>query len=66
MKPGDLIQRRHVCFKPSSIGVLLEEPTFPRYGNYPKRYKVLTENGIEEWEDERKVLIETVEQYLFE
>lgn len=60
MKAGDLIQRRLVFSRPCVIGILLDDPVFPRYGNYPKRYRVLTENGVEVWEDERKVLIETV------
>lgn len=60
MKPGDLIQRRRMMCKPRSFGLLLEGPLFPRYGNYPKRYLVITDNGVEEWVDDRKIIIEVV------
>ena len=60
MKPGDLIQRRRLTCKPRSFGLLLEGPLFPRYGNYPKRYRVITEKGLEEWVDDRKIIIEVV------
>jgi len=47
--------------RPKASGMLLEDPIFPRYGNYPKRYRVLTKNGVEEWVDEHKVVIEVVQ-----
>jgi hypothetical protein len=60
MKSGDLIQWRKLMSRPKAIGILLKEPILPRYGNYPKRYRVLTTNGAEEWVDEHKVIIEVV------
>lgn len=60
MKSGDLIQRRRVASRPKAFGVLLKDPIFPRYGNYPMRYEVLTHNGVEEWVDEWKVIVEVV------
>lgn len=51
MKPGDLIQIRTVTRKGRLhsiryIGVLLEPPQFPRYGNFPMRYTLLTRSGV--------------------
>ena len=60
MKAGDLIQWRKLLSRPKASGMLLEDPIFPRHGNYPKRYRVLTKNGVEEWVDEHKVIIEVV------
>lgn len=60
MKAGDLIQWRKLTSRPYNSGILLEDPIFPRFGNYPKRYRVLTKNGVEEWVDEHKVVIEVV------
>jgi hypothetical protein len=60
MKAGDLIQRRRLTGRPQAFGTLLEDPIFPRYGTYPMRYRVLTQNGVEEWVDEHKVIIEVV------
>jgi len=60
MKAGDLVQWRKLMSRPKAIGILLEEPILPRCGNYPKRYRVLTVNGTEEWMDEHKVIIEVV------
>lgn len=60
MKAGDLIQWRKLMSRPKASGMLLEDPIFPRYGNHPKRYRVLTKNGVEEWVDEHKVVIEIV------
>jgi len=60
MKAGDLIQRRKLLCTPKSFGVLLEDPIFPKYGNYPMRYRVLTSRGAEEWVDEHKIVIEIV------
>ncbi len=60
MKAGDLIQRRKLLCTPKSFGVLLEDPIFPKYGNYPMRYRVLTSQGVEEWVDEHKIAIEIV------
>ena len=61
MKAGDLIQWRKLMSRPKASGMLLEDPIFPRYGNYPKRYRVLTKNGVEEWVDNHKVVIEVVQ-----
>ena len=61
MKAGDLIQWRKLLSRPKASGMLLEDPIFPRYRNYPKRYRVLTKNGVEEWVDEHKVVIEVVQ-----
>ena len=60
MKAGDLIQWRKLMSRPYNSGILLEDPILPRYGNYPMRYRVLTKNGVEEWVDEHKVVIEVV------
>lgn len=60
MKAGDLIQWRKLMSRPKASGMLLEDPILPRYGIYPKRYRVLTKNGVEEWMDEYKVIIEVV------
>ncbi len=57
---GDLIQWRKLMSRPRAIGILLEDPIPPRYGNYPMRYKVLVKNGIEEWVDNHNVVIEPV------
>lgn len=61
MKAGDLIQWRKLMSRPKASGMLLEDPIFPWYGNYPMRYRVLTKNGVEEWVDEHKVIIEVVQ-----
>ncbi len=60
MKSGDLIQRRKLLCNPKSFGILLEDPIFPRFGNYPMRYRVLTHDGVEEWVDEIKIVIEVI------
>lgn len=60
MKSGDLIQRRKLLCNPKSFGILLEDPIFPRFGNYPMRYRVLTHGGVEEWVDEIKIVIEVI------
>jgi len=52
MQPGDLIQLRKLTRagitrgKPQVVGILLEPPKFPRWGNFPKIYTVLTPNGV--------------------
>ena len=63
MKPGDLLQVRRMGSKQFRVlGVLLEPPKFPRYGNYPMRYKVLLFSGtILEFTDEHKYIYEAVE-----
>lgn len=61
MVPGDLIQLRRVLSRPKKFGVLLEDPIFPNVGDYPKRYRVFTTNGVEEWIDEFKTIIEVVQ-----
>lgn len=60
MKAGDLIQWRKLMSRPKASGMLLEDPIFPRVGNYPMRYRVLTQNGVEEWVDELKIVFEVV------
>ena len=52
MKQGDLLQVRHRRSRDHSwgparfLGILLEPPQFPTYGNYPKKYTVLTRSGV--------------------
>lgn len=60
VKAGDLIQQRRLTSAPRSFGILLENPIFPSFGNYPMRYRVLTHDGVEEWVDEHKVIVEVV------
>lgn len=67
MRVGDLLQeirttRAGVRFRRSNlIGILLEEPTFPTYGNFPRRFKVLTPGGvIKELVEEHLTVIEAV------
>lgn len=60
MRKGDLIQHRKLLSRPKKFGVLLEDPILPRVGDYPKRYRVLTDNGVEEWVDEFKTIVEVV------
>lgn len=31
---------------PQVLGILMEPPKFPTYGNFPKNYTVLTPNGV--------------------
>ena len=62
MKPGDLLKKRRITSTSSTIlGILLDEPKFPRYGNYPKNYRILTPQGTVEiiW-DSINYLIEVV------
>lgn len=68
MKPGDLLKvtrtsRAGIRSRKSRIlGVLLEEPRFPTYGNFPKNYKVLTLQGtVEIVSDQHRSVIEVVE-----
>jgi len=67
MKPGDLLKItrttragiRSAKFK--IIGVLLEEPILPNYGNFPKKYKVISSEGIVEIiSDKHRFIIEVV------
>lgn len=60
MKAGDMVQHRRLMSQPKRVGLLLEDPIMPSVGDYPKRYRVLTQNGVEEWVDEFKYIIETV------
>lgn len=52
MQPGDLIQLRKINSTgrtmgvPQVLGILMEPPKFPTYGNFPKNYTVLTPNGV--------------------
>lgn len=51
MQPGDLLKRTFTSragIRSSSykiLCILLEEPQLPTYGNYPKKYRVLTPDG---------------------
>lgn len=45
MKPGDMLTIRRKFARPKILGLLLEEPQFPTYGNFPKKYRVLTPDG---------------------
>jgi len=62
MKIGDLLQKRRITSTSSKIlGILLDEPQFPRYGNHPKYYRILTPQGtVEIITDQHKYLIEVV------
>jgi len=60
MKAGDLIQWRRWAAPPKRFGMLLEDPIMPSVGDFPKRYRVLTQNGVEEWVDKFKHIIEIV------
>lgn len=47
--------------KPKLLGVLLDDPKLPKYGNYPKRYRVLTPKGkVEDIIDAHMYIIEAV------
>jgi len=68
VKPGDLLKvtrtsRAGIRSRESRIlGVLLEEPRFPTYGNFPKNYKVLNLQGtVEIVSDQHRSVIEVVE-----
>jgi hypothetical protein len=63
--PGDLLLVKPGTHVPPgtrySSGILLDEPQFPRYGNYPKNYRILTPQGtVEIISDQHKYLIEVV------
>ena len=66
MQPGDLIQLRMLTRagitwrKPVVLGILLEPPKFPRYGNYPKNYTVLTSQGVKTFTDRSLQVFERV------
>jgi hypothetical protein len=66
LKPGDLVCRVKLgsrdkrVGKPRLLGILLEEPKFPQWGNYPKSYTVLTPAGIQIIRDRPRALIEAV------
>jgi len=60
MKAGDMVQRRRLMSQPKGFGMLLEDPIMPSVGDFPKRYRVLTQNGVEEWVDKFKHIIEIV------
>lgn len=66
MQPGDLIQLRKLTRagitkgKPVVLGILLEPPKFPRYGNYPKNYTVLTSRGVKTLSDRDGQVFERV------
>lgn len=62
MKAGDLVQWSKVAVGDCKagqydIGMLLKDPIFPRRGNHPKQYHVLTKNGVEEWIDEYNTVV---------
>ena len=68
MKPGDLLQRTRTSqagirsSRSVILGILLEEPTFPRWGNFPKNYRVLTPSGnVMMVSDDHRTIIEVVE-----
>ena len=66
MQPGDLIQLRKITRagitkgKPQVVGILLEPPKFPRYGNFPKNYTVLTSRGVKTLTDRGGQVFEPV------
>jgi hypothetical protein len=63
MKPGDLLKKTCRINSTSStiLGILLDEPQFPRYGIYPKNYRILTPQGtVEIISDHLVYLIEVV------
>ena len=68
LAPGDLIQRVKInstgkrIGSPKILGLLLEEPKYPQWGNYPKSYTVLTQGGIQLLRDQALTLIEAVEE----
>jgi len=64
MKAGDLVQWSKVAVGDCKagqydIGMLLGDPIFPRFrfGKFPKQYRVLTKNGVEEWIDEYNTVV---------
>jgi hypothetical protein len=64
MKTGDLITAR---YKGSGrliwFGILLEKPLPPLYINFPKRYRVLTTNGIEILEGKEWLVVEATNKF---
>ena len=64
MKAGDLITARYRASEDLVwLGILLEKPLPPLYINFPKRYRVLTENGIEILEGKEWLVVETVNKF---
>lgn len=66
MQPGDLIQLRKFTpagitkGKPQIVGILLESPKFPTWGNFPKNYTILTSQGVKTFSDRRGQAFERV------
>jgi len=66
MQPGDLIQLRTITHtggtrgKPQVLGILLEPPAFPKWGNFPKRYTVLTPRGVKTFSQKSLQVFERV------
>ena len=67
MKPGDIIKRTKTSragvrsSRSKIIGILLEEPQLPRWGDYPKAYRVLTPMGnVEIVSDEHRSVLEVL------
>jgi len=68
MQTGDLLKRTRTSRagirsrRSEILGILLEEPTFPRYGNFPKNYRVLTPQGnVMMVSDDHRTIIEVVQ-----
>jgi hypothetical protein len=68
MKPGDLLKRTKTSragirsSRSVVVGILLEEPRLPLWGNFPKNYRVLTPMGtVEVVSDEHRSVLEVVE-----
>ena len=55
LRVGDLLKKTCRITSTSSaiLGILLDEPKLPRYGIYPKSYRILTPQGTVEiiWDD---------------
>lgn len=65
MKVGDLVKVRRILGKgrnPGIFGILLEEPKFPTWGNFPMRYTILTEDGPKTWVEERGCCVYVVNE----
>ena len=62
IKTGDLVQwskghARDCKADKHDIGIMLKDPIFPSFGNYPKEYCVLTKHGVEKWIDEYNTFV---------
>lgn len=68
MRRGDLVKSTKTtragirCRSFRLVGLLLDDPIAPPYGDFPKKYRVLTVEGVEKIIlDQHRVVIEAVD-----